>query len=372
MKAQILKIAGVKTEKEFYKKFPTEEAFMKKHGKELKKAQYGTYVAGQDQPEQKPIAYDDLYQDTMSRITGVSKEEKARQEGLNALKSSKSSAGSDGLAGLLGQAASMAAPLLESGALGKNGKKLKKAQVGDVVPADALDYMNQMPSDYQSSNLDNIGKDAFGGIKSFDFAKQDPRINPSAALKTGFDWKGTLGKVAPALAMQAGPLIGSFEQLAQNKKDIKKANQWADISEIGAQAALSRPEQSKRRYARPEDNLVTAANPLGKKDSLLAAQNGAEIQNTYNPGDLYSDLEYEPLNDSDPKQFQNGGGLNLDPFAGIAGGIGGALGSATGKGTGKGKDEEKVEVKVKVERKRQGKRPGKRLRLRFRRNDQDE
>ena len=41
MKAKILKIAGVKTEKEFYKKFPTEEAFMKKHGKELKKADPG-------------------------------------------------------------------------------------------------------------------------------------------------------------------------------------------------------------------------------------------------------------------------------------------------------------------------------------------
>jgi len=44
MKAQILKIAGVKSEKEFYKKFPTEAAFLKKHGKELdklKKAQVG-------------------------------------------------------------------------------------------------------------------------------------------------------------------------------------------------------------------------------------------------------------------------------------------------------------------------------------------
>ena len=45
MKAQILKIAGVKSEKEFYKKFPTEAAFLKKHGKQLaklKKAQVGT------------------------------------------------------------------------------------------------------------------------------------------------------------------------------------------------------------------------------------------------------------------------------------------------------------------------------------------
>ena len=47
MKAQILKIAGVKSEKEFYKKFPTEEAFMKKHGKELaklKKAEVGDVI----------------------------------------------------------------------------------------------------------------------------------------------------------------------------------------------------------------------------------------------------------------------------------------------------------------------------------------
>jgi hypothetical protein len=39
MKAQILKIAGVKSEKEFYKKYPSEEAFMKVHGKAFKKAQ---------------------------------------------------------------------------------------------------------------------------------------------------------------------------------------------------------------------------------------------------------------------------------------------------------------------------------------------
>ena len=47
MKAQILKIAGVKSEKEFYKKFPTEEAFLKKHGKELaklKKAAVGDVI----------------------------------------------------------------------------------------------------------------------------------------------------------------------------------------------------------------------------------------------------------------------------------------------------------------------------------------
>jgi len=41
MKAEILKIAGVKDEASFYKKFPTEEAFMAKHGEQFKKAQQG-------------------------------------------------------------------------------------------------------------------------------------------------------------------------------------------------------------------------------------------------------------------------------------------------------------------------------------------
>jgi hypothetical protein len=42
MKDQMLKIAKVKSEKEFYKKYPTEEAFMKAHKKEFKKAAMGS------------------------------------------------------------------------------------------------------------------------------------------------------------------------------------------------------------------------------------------------------------------------------------------------------------------------------------------
>ena len=45
MKAEILKIAGVKSEKDFYKKFPTEESFMAKYGKQIKKLQQGGATA---------------------------------------------------------------------------------------------------------------------------------------------------------------------------------------------------------------------------------------------------------------------------------------------------------------------------------------
>ena len=56
MKAQILKIAGVKSEKEFYKKFPTEEAFMKKHGKQLQKAALGLELTPKSVSVQSPTA----------------------------------------------------------------------------------------------------------------------------------------------------------------------------------------------------------------------------------------------------------------------------------------------------------------------------
>lgn len=74
MKNQILKIAGVKNEKEFYQKFPTEEAFMAKHGGEFKKAQQGKtlppkIVSDKNDPRYK--AYQDsltLYNNSMKSL----------------------------------------------------------------------------------------------------------------------------------------------------------------------------------------------------------------------------------------------------------------------------------------------------------------
>ena len=48
MKDQILKLAGVKSEAAFYKKFPTEAAFMKMHGKAFKKAAMGASMVNRN------------------------------------------------------------------------------------------------------------------------------------------------------------------------------------------------------------------------------------------------------------------------------------------------------------------------------------
>jgi hypothetical protein len=78
MKAELLKIAGVKSEAEFYKKFPSEEAFMKKHGKAVKdimakKAQVGAIIPNIQTPTSniKPIRVDDkMLYDTVAELTG--------------------------------------------------------------------------------------------------------------------------------------------------------------------------------------------------------------------------------------------------------------------------------------------------------------
>ena len=58
MKAQFLKLAGVKTEKEFYSRFPDEKSFMAKYGKQIKKAYPGTSM-----PEDPPYGFNSNYQD---------------------------------------------------------------------------------------------------------------------------------------------------------------------------------------------------------------------------------------------------------------------------------------------------------------------
>ena len=99
MKAEFLKIAGVKSEAEFYKKFPTEEAFMKKHGKDVKKlmvknAQIGAMIPNIETPTEnlKPVRIDEefLYDAAASRTGRKSMQEEkedamyqAQMEALN-------------------------------------------------------------------------------------------------------------------------------------------------------------------------------------------------------------------------------------------------------------------------------------------------
>lgn len=290
MKAQILKIAGVKNENEFYQKFPSEEAFMKKHGKELKKAQVGTSIEGVTKPTPiKPINYNTFYDEAEANATGISTQERQRQEALasqaNIAKAMQkkgpfeemmsSLGGSNG--DVIGNVASMF----------RGGGYLPMAQYGG--------FLKSLP------------------IKGLsDSAKALPTLTSPISADTNTFNAPSLKDTGNGLLNQGGPIIDAIRQIGemQHQQDVQK--QFAKISDVTAQAAESQDVDAKRqkRYLRPEDMAFQPGemgNPYGQGTNYLAARNGAEIANTFAPNDIYTDMGYEPLNDSNPKQYQFGG-----------------------------------------------------------------
>ena len=246
MKDQILKIAKVKSEKEFYKKYPSEEAFMKAHKKEFKKAAMGAKMVNKQ----------------LHQLTDFSNH-KAQGGWASAGVPGLSTATYDSSTGLVNNA---------SGVVSKS-------------DTDALGFADKAPG--------------------------------SAA---GFDWGGAGMSAAGAVP----GIINGINAINQQKKNIKSAEQQSLVTGVQAQAAESRDiSKPQHRYVRPEDMTIQPGqlgNPMGTGTNYLAQYgtriggNPTEIQNTYNPGNLYNDLGYEPLNDSNPKQFRRGGYLPIAEF----------------------------------------------------------
>jgi len=211
----ILKLAGVKNEKELYAKFKTHEEFLAKYGTQIQKAKGGLSVATEmmaNNPEFTNSAFGKLDNTTFSTI-----------------------------------------PAQDSN-----------------VP----NWNNTMP---------NLGGGS-GGKK-----------------KNPFDLK-TFGGFNPGMEIGKGIM-----NIIEEGKKRKKAEQWANVSDVVAQAASLKPEEQERKYVRPEDVVNTGEEffPIyGVGTNVL--REGGEIQNTYTPNNLYSDLGYEPLNESN-KQYYTGG-----------------------------------------------------------------
>jgi hypothetical protein len=299
MKDQILKIAGVKSEKEFYKKYPSEEAFMKAHGKAFKKAAMGSKMVN-DQLHQltdfgnPPIAQ---YGVGMPKQNFNKYLQGTNQAGMNP----------DGSMKQVGDAFNNASMAQQSG--------------------------QQMASD-MSAQFTTPSADQLLG-------KND--INSGAAKAGGFD----AGAAGMAGLQGIGKIIGGIEAIGAQRKAKKKAQQSAELSGL-ALTAQQTNERPKNQYVRAEDNMVQPGqlgNPYGNKTNYLQAQNGTriggnptEIQNTYTPGDLYSDLGYEPMEET-LKQYRRGGNMPKAEFgeyfqdsgeAQIGSAVGGAVAAGFG------------------------------------------
>lgn len=260
MKAEILKIAGVKSEKEFYKKFPTEESFMKVHGKALKKAQVGAMIQGSASPQfnPQPVNFQQLYDQNDMFITGSTQDMRNKQAMALASQQQANGGKQSGLTDAitqLGNALGSASKETDA----KNGKKLKKAITGQQI---------------------------IGGIN-----------------------KG-IGKAGgpAAVAQNVGNIVGGIQQMRDEKNMMKEAQQMAGVSDVALQASMTRPEQVQKKYVRPEDNVNTGGEffPIYGTGTVIG-RNGTEIANTFAPNTIYTDLE-EAQNGI--TQFGNQGGFD--------------------------------------------------------------
>jgi len=325
MKDQMLKIAKVKSEKEFYKKYPSEEAFMKAHGKAFKKAAMGSKMVN-DQLHQltdfgnPPIAQNGfssvnpntgMFQmpmsgksvsqfDTMAAGYGSV----APPEGFG--NAAKGAGGFD--AAGAGMAALGALPGIIGGieAIGAQKKAKKKAEQASQLSGLALQAQQtaEKPKRKYVRPEDNIIQpgqmgNPYGSGTNF-LAQNGKNID-----STGIYTKRILSNMDMA-DRTTGELRKTFtKEWEKNATDLEKYKK-----KIGKQKGKS------------ENGRMIGGNPT-------------EIQNMYNPGDIYTDAGYEPIESQKLKQYRQGGDLPEAEFgeyfqdSGQAQ-IGSAVGTAAG------------------------------------------
>jgi hypothetical protein len=330
-------------------------------------AQIGAFIGG-DAPNTMPdfINHRDLYNAYDKTVTGLTDTERAdiayKQAQLQQKSQDKSGGGGPDISGMLNQLGGIMGGTGGGAAMAKRGKKVHKMQIanppGGGIGLNAGTSLNGQPSgafDWTAGSGDITGQQSMptmpGGNAQGMFT-MDPNqtgtleqqiagsqnaVNPNKKSKT---------KNISKYFGLAGKVYEGVQALREEKHQRKLAESTAKISDLTLQAASSRPEQIKRRYLFPQVGMSggtgVGTNYLAKDGTTISQIGGnpTEIQNMYNPGDLYSDLGYEPMSDSDIiKQYrqggyyrmQTGGATPWDQIGQLGSGIGSA---ATGDNAG--------------------------------------
>ena len=362
MKKDILKIAGVKSEKEFYKKYPTEAAFMKAHKKEFKKAAMGTamvkkqltqltdfsnppqaevgdYIGGGQAPAYKASNYTELYDNADYANTGSNRKMRMEEQNLAAQQTIAANSGKKG--GILDMLGKLA-PQLDS-----LSSDISTPSAGQFAAADA--DMNA-----------NFAADIAGGLRYGGYVPKaqggfmqgltDFSNKTGKSIGQGYDkldkGLGKIGGVQGGLGV-ATDLMEGFQQLKQERDLKRQARQSFELSGLTKQVAGLTPDMQQRKYVRPEDQAFGTqqmGQTYGAGTNFLAANgamiggNPTEIQNMYNPGDIYSDMGYEPLSDSEiVKQYRRGGFIPKAQFGDAGNALGSLISGNKGRPTAGGK-----------------------------------
>jgi len=325
MKNRFLKIAKVKDEASFYKKYPSEQAFFKAHPeakKLIKKAQSGIAIPGME----KPISL-------IPYITNAEKD--ARAQAIQQAQQPKEKSGGGGMD--VGQMMQMAQMFAEYGA------HIPKAQGGISSPFTGSGGNVFTPTgDFQSS---------WGNGQMQQPTVQLPQYPEQTAIDYNYQNQGTPEHDYNTIPIKpektpfdAMPIIGGIAKgisaLKAEKKAKQRAEQDSKVTGVQAKAAESRdvdtPNVLARNINKQRDAMFQPIQPdqlfptYGVGTNVLAAKNGTEIQNTFAPNTIYTDAAYEPLNDSNIKQYQFGGSAGAGAGSGGAGGFGQMMGGSGG------------------------------------------
>jgi hypothetical protein len=354
MKAQILKIAGVKSEKEFYKKYPSEEAFMKKHGKAFKKAQYGFNM---DANGNGVLDYLEDINNPRFGQTGNWSDTKGIVNKTAAPTGNTSNAGKFNIT--------------------KNPADIKKTYPTDIINS-PYSISSQTKVQPTVETTTTIKPQEWKGsmfktptIPQQEYANQQQISGENEMLKAYSNTKES-NKAQEDIKSQGDwvndiPLVGSIFKGIKDINAAEEANKYKEqegvVLDLQGIASAQRPNLQQHYYDSPEQN-VTDGNtrfPIqGSGSNILAAKNGrtihiaqngnyiggnpTEIQNTHSNGyDIYTDGGYEPLQDSNQlKNFREGGyipraygGFDVEgAMGGIASGGQSSGGAEIGSGVG--------------------------------------
>jgi hypothetical protein len=265
MKDQFLKLAGVKSDKEFYKLFPDEKSFMAKYGKQVKKLQMGSSIpntklpqigqyTGGEQSAYKNLNYGDIYDNVDYSVTGSNRQMRMDQANLAAQQeiAQNSNKKGGGLFDMLGQFAGGLDGLSDSGAMptGRRGLNIPRAESGFT------------------QGFQNFGTkvDAFGQKVGQGYDKVDASL-------------GKIGGVAGGIGI-AGGLMEGYQMIKNEKNQRKLAQQSFGLSDVTRQASQTVPEQTQRNYVRPEDYIYNPGEmyPSYGVGTNVLAKDGAKIE----------------------------------------------------------------------------------------------
>jgi hypothetical protein len=303
MKAEFLKLAGVKSEKAFYKKYPTEQAFFKAHPeakKMIKKAQAGTVMSGMSS-----------YLQGMQGVQNMPNMQ-------NVIQGQTQSGGVN--AGMFN------GPQVDNSVSTINASQLANNQSGYAYPGGPNSNVEKGNSSGITKGLESLP--GLGGdlMKGYNNLRAERRAKKEAQM-----WAKVTGVQAKA----------------SESTDIDSYRQYTDNMQRKRNAFM--PEMTGEEFfpVYGVGTNVLARNGARLEDGGMVGGNPTEIQNTYGDGNsLYDNLEYEPLYDVDQvKQFAYGGGIPvaqngfsnwMNTMGGGGSGFSGAAGASGGGASGGG------------------------------------